>query len=36
MCAKSEDGKGCCFISGWLAGVFCLYCIYCKKIKGKP
>jgi hypothetical protein len=34
MCAKSETGKGCCFISGWLAGVFCLYCVYCKKIKG--
>ena len=35
MCAKSEDGKGCCFISGWLGGIYVLYCIYCKTIKGK-
>lgn len=31
MCAKSPGG--CCFISGWLGGVFCLYCIYCFKKK---
>lgn len=31
MCAKSPGG--CCWISGWVAGVYCLYCIYCKTTK---
>jgi hypothetical protein len=31
MC--KENPKGCCWISGWLGGLYCLYCIYCKKIK---
>ena len=34
MCAKSDNGKGCCLISGWVNGVYVLYCIYCKKTKG--
>ncbi len=31
MCTRSPSG--CCWISGWLGGVFCLYCIYCRTVK---
>ena len=33
MCAKNGE-KGCCLISGWINGLYVLYCIYCKKTKG--
>lgn len=33
MCSKNE-GKGCCWIQGWVGGLFVLYCIYCRTIKG--
>lgn len=33
MCQQSPGKGGCCWISGWLAGIYCIYCIYCKKIK---
>lgn len=31
MCQKNENG--CCWISGWIGGLYVLYCIYCKTIK---